>query len=57
MESMNQQLLRKKLKQEEDLRAHEAAKQKQMERFEKRVQQRRGSAGQDSGSMNFNQII
>jgi hypothetical protein len=57
MESMNQQLLRKKLKQEEDLRAHEAAKQKQMERFEKQVQQRRGSTGQDSGSMNFNQII
>lgn len=28
-----------------------------MERFEKQVLQRRGSAGQDSGSMNFKQII
>ena len=57
MESMNQQLLRKKLKQEEELRAHEEQKQKQMEQFEREQQQRRRSKDQDTGSVNFHQII
>ena len=57
MESMNQQLLRKKLKQEEELRAHEEQKQRQMEQFEREQQQRRQSKDQDTGSVNFHQII